>query len=64
MANDSRTTQQLLEALGFEYNKYDHDSLVRAALRELEELRNGEPPEPRAVHVAPRGGAYVGHSHR
>lgn len=36
---DSRTTQQLLEALGFDYNKYDHDSLVREALRELEERR-------------------------
>ena len=39
MVSDTRTTRQLLEALGFRYSQGDHDSLVRAALRELEQRR-------------------------
>jgi 2,3-bisphosphoglycerate-independent phosphoglycerate mutase len=55
MANDSRTTRHLLEALGFEYGKYDHDSLVRAALRELEERRRHDFRAGRIHDVDPAG---------
>lgn len=71
-SNDTRTTRQLLEALGFAVpDGGDQDMLVRAALRELEDLRARYPLPERspaggigrrraAVHIEPRGAYLAG----